>query len=217
MTKLLDQAIEAARRLPPGDQDDIARAIMQLAGADEVAPMPLMPEERDAVAKSKAAAARGEFATDSPLAEVHIGPRPTMNSAVSDSVKGFLNTISASHSERPRSLAPPTSISSQSLIALNSTDAEGPKLNFLSGKPHSVAPPSAMIANGSLSSARIFSEDKSKATATPKSAMPLFILPCPRPIPSLAGRALVGQCVGRVERTVSGSPYSHARLSTTVS
>jgi len=64
MTKLLDQAIEAARRLPPGDQDDIARAIMQLAGADEVAPMPLMPEERDAVAKSKAAAARGEFATD---------------------------------------------------------------------------------------------------------------------------------------------------------
>ena len=112
-------------------------------------------------------------------------PSPTMNSAVSDSVKGFLNTISASHSERPRlnSLAPPTSISSQSLIALNSTDAEGPKLNFLSGKPHSVAPPSAMIANGSLSSARIFSEDKSKATATPKSAMPLFILPCPRPIP----------------------------------
>ena len=64
MTKLLDQAIEAARRLPPGDQDDIARAIMQLAGADEVAPKPLMPEERDAVAKSKAAAARGEFATD---------------------------------------------------------------------------------------------------------------------------------------------------------
>ena len=64
MTKLLDQAIEAARRLPPGDQDDIARAIIQLAGADEAAPVPLTPDERDAVAKSKAAAARGEFATD---------------------------------------------------------------------------------------------------------------------------------------------------------
>jgi hypothetical protein len=64
MTKLLDQAIEAARRLPPGDQDDIARAIMQLAGAEEAAPVLLAGEERDAVAKSKAAAARGEFATD---------------------------------------------------------------------------------------------------------------------------------------------------------
>ena len=64
MTKLLDQAVEAARRLPPGDQDDIARAIMQLAGADEAAPVPLTADERDAVAKSKAAAARGEFATD---------------------------------------------------------------------------------------------------------------------------------------------------------
>ena len=63
MTKLLDQAIEAARRLPPGDQDDIARAIMQLAGTD-VVPVPLTPDERDAVAKSKAAAARGELATD---------------------------------------------------------------------------------------------------------------------------------------------------------
>jgi hypothetical protein len=64
MTKLLDQAIEAARRLPPSEQDDIARAIMQLAGADEASPAPLSPDERDAIAKSKAAAARGEFATD---------------------------------------------------------------------------------------------------------------------------------------------------------
>jgi hypothetical protein len=64
MTKLLEQAIEAARRLPPGDQDDIARAIMQLAGAEEVTPAPLTPDERRAVANSKAAAARGEFATE---------------------------------------------------------------------------------------------------------------------------------------------------------
>jgi hypothetical protein len=64
MTKLLDQAIEAARQLTPGEQDDIARAILQLAGAGETSPVPLTPQEREALAKSKAAAARGEFATD---------------------------------------------------------------------------------------------------------------------------------------------------------
>jgi hypothetical protein len=66
MTKLLEQAIETARALPPDEQDDIARAIMQLVGAgdaDEV-PVPLSPEEREAIARSKAAAARGEFATE---------------------------------------------------------------------------------------------------------------------------------------------------------
>jgi hypothetical protein len=70
MTKLLDQAVEAARRLPPDDQDDIARAIMQLAGADGAAPVSLTADERDAVAKSKAAAARGEFATDEEVCAV---------------------------------------------------------------------------------------------------------------------------------------------------
>jgi hypothetical protein len=64
MTKLLDRAIEVARQLPPSEQDDIALAIMQLAGANEASPVPLTPEERDAIAKSKAAAARGEFAPD---------------------------------------------------------------------------------------------------------------------------------------------------------
>jgi predicted transcriptional regulator len=64
MTKLLDQAIEAARRLSPDEQDDIARAILQLTGADEASPVPLTPDERHAIAESKAAAARGEFATE---------------------------------------------------------------------------------------------------------------------------------------------------------
>jgi hypothetical protein len=64
MTKLLEQAIEAARRLSPGEQDDIARIIMQLADANDAPPVPLTGEEREAIAKSKAAAARGEFATD---------------------------------------------------------------------------------------------------------------------------------------------------------
>ena len=64
MTRLLDEAVEAVRRLPSDDQDDIARAIMQLAGSDLAAPIALSPEERQAIARSKAAAGRGEFATD---------------------------------------------------------------------------------------------------------------------------------------------------------
>jgi hypothetical protein len=64
MTKLLDEAFEAVRQLPPHDQDDIARVIFQLAGTDLAEPVPLSPEEHEAIERSKAAAARGEFATD---------------------------------------------------------------------------------------------------------------------------------------------------------
>jgi hypothetical protein len=63
MTKLLDHALESVRSLPPSEQDEIARVILQLTGADQPA-VPLSPDERDAIARSKAAAARGEFATD---------------------------------------------------------------------------------------------------------------------------------------------------------
>ena len=64
MTKLLDEAVEAVRRLPSAEQDDIARAIMRLAGSDLAGPVALSPDEREAIARSKAAAERGEFATD---------------------------------------------------------------------------------------------------------------------------------------------------------
>jgi hypothetical protein len=64
MTKLLDQALAAARSLPPDIQDDIARVVLRLAGADDEPPLPLTSEEQAAIAASKAAAARGEFATD---------------------------------------------------------------------------------------------------------------------------------------------------------
>ncbi len=64
MTKLLDQALEAARKLPADAQDDIAGVVFRLVGADEEAPVSLTPEEQTAIAASKAAAARGEFATD---------------------------------------------------------------------------------------------------------------------------------------------------------
>jgi len=64
MTRLLEQAIETASRLPADEQDAIARAIMQLAGRDDLPSALLTSDEREAVANSKAAAARGEFATD---------------------------------------------------------------------------------------------------------------------------------------------------------
>jgi hypothetical protein len=64
MTKLLEQALEVARRLPSDAQDDIARIVLQLAETDGAPPAMLSGEERTAIAASKAAAARGEFATD---------------------------------------------------------------------------------------------------------------------------------------------------------
>jgi len=63
MTKLLDRAVDAARGLPPEEQDEIARIVLRLAGDDEPA-SPLTADERVAIARSKAAAARGEFASD---------------------------------------------------------------------------------------------------------------------------------------------------------
>jgi hypothetical protein len=64
MTKLLDTALEAARRLAPAAQDDIARVVLLLAGTDDTQVVTLSPEECAAIAASKAAVARGEFATD---------------------------------------------------------------------------------------------------------------------------------------------------------
>jgi hypothetical protein len=64
MTKLLDQALKIARGLPSDAQDDIARVILELAGADEAPPVPLSGEERAEISVSKDAAIRGEFATD---------------------------------------------------------------------------------------------------------------------------------------------------------
>ena len=64
MTELLDRALEAARALPPAAQDDIARIVLRLAGADDGQPVPLTSEEQAAIGVSKAAAARGEFATE---------------------------------------------------------------------------------------------------------------------------------------------------------
>jgi hypothetical protein len=70
MTKLLDQALEAVRDLPPDVQDDIARIVLELAGHGDSVPVPLSADERAAIAKSKAAAARGEFASDQQVRSV---------------------------------------------------------------------------------------------------------------------------------------------------
>jgi hypothetical protein len=70
MTKLLDRALEAVRDLPPEVQDDIARIVLELAGRGDTAPVALSAEERTAVANSKAAAARDEFASDDEVRSV---------------------------------------------------------------------------------------------------------------------------------------------------
>ena len=67
MTKLLDQALEVARSLPADAQDDIARIVLQLAGAEAVSPVALSDDERSAIATSRDAAARGEFATEAQI------------------------------------------------------------------------------------------------------------------------------------------------------
>jgi hypothetical protein len=72
MTKLFDQAVEAVRNLPPEAQDDIARVVLQLTGADQGKPVALSPEERAVIAASKAAAARGGFATDEQVRAVWV-------------------------------------------------------------------------------------------------------------------------------------------------
>ena len=63
MTKLLDQALEAVRRLPPSNQDEIAHAMLNLAG-DEGEPEATDPVHLSAVLEGLAQAKRRQFATD---------------------------------------------------------------------------------------------------------------------------------------------------------
>jgi len=63
MSKLLERAIEALRRLPADSQDDIARTILHLAES-ELEPEPVDPAHLPAVLEGLAQAKRREFATD---------------------------------------------------------------------------------------------------------------------------------------------------------
>lgn len=67
MTKLLEQAFEAVRRLSPEAQDNIARAVLHLASGDEE-PEPLDPADLKAVLEGLEQARRGEFASESEIA-----------------------------------------------------------------------------------------------------------------------------------------------------
>jgi len=63
MSKLLEKALEAVRRLSPDGQDEIARAMLTLAG-DEGEPEPIDPAHLPHVLQSLAQAQRRQFATD---------------------------------------------------------------------------------------------------------------------------------------------------------
>jgi len=70
MTKLLEQAVEAARNLPAGAQGDITRIVLRLAGADGEPPIDLTADEQAAITASKVAAVRRAFATDDEVRSV---------------------------------------------------------------------------------------------------------------------------------------------------
>jgi len=55
MTKLLEQAIDAVRRLPPETQDDLGRFLLELASEE-----PLTPDEIAAIDEAEAEIAHGE-------------------------------------------------------------------------------------------------------------------------------------------------------------
>jgi len=63
MTKLLEQALEAVRRLPADTQDEIAHAMLTLAGNDGE-PEAIDPAHLPDVLESLAQARRRQFATD---------------------------------------------------------------------------------------------------------------------------------------------------------
>ncbi len=63
MTKLLERAIEAARCLPPDNQDDIARAMLSLIG-DPSEPEEIDPADLAEILEGLAQARRGEFASE---------------------------------------------------------------------------------------------------------------------------------------------------------
>ena len=63
MTKLLRQALEAVQKLPPESQDEIARAMLALAG-NGIAQEPIDPAHLPDVQEGLAQARRRQFASD---------------------------------------------------------------------------------------------------------------------------------------------------------
>ena len=69
MTKLLEQAVDSVRALPPEVQDELARLLLQVAGKEQPI-IQLTPEERADIAEADAEIARGEFATDEQISAI---------------------------------------------------------------------------------------------------------------------------------------------------
>lgn len=71
MTKLLEQAIEAARQLSPEEQDELGRLIMEIVhgGSDDEVYV-LSDEENEAIDLALAQVERGEFATEEEIEAV---------------------------------------------------------------------------------------------------------------------------------------------------
>jgi hypothetical protein len=63
MTKLLEYAVDVARKLPAEAQDELARLLLELAGEDQPV-IELTPEEAASLDESLGQAERREFATD---------------------------------------------------------------------------------------------------------------------------------------------------------
>ena len=63
MTKLLEKALETVRQLPSATQDEIARAMLVLAG-DQGEPEEIDPAHLPAVLEGLAQAKRSEFASE---------------------------------------------------------------------------------------------------------------------------------------------------------
>lgn len=66
MTNLLDRAVANLKTLPPAEQDEVARLLLQWIGAEQ-APVPPTAEEEASFAESLAQADRREFASDAEI------------------------------------------------------------------------------------------------------------------------------------------------------
>lgn len=63
MTKLMEQALETARRLPPDMQDDLDRMVLSFVGGEPEL-VELTPGDVEAVRRSREEFARGDVASD---------------------------------------------------------------------------------------------------------------------------------------------------------
>ena len=70
MSTLVDQAVEALRKVAPSEQEEIARAVLRLIGHQDGVVVALSPDERAAIARSKKAASSGDFASDAEVEAV---------------------------------------------------------------------------------------------------------------------------------------------------